>query len=395
MKKVLIIIVLLIAAIVCGLYLFFRGNSNIQENDSIERAINESNSDYENYEGDDPEDADKVYSISNKDFNLYDNTNEIDEEYSGMKLLEYDVYKDYDEIYYILYDYTTDPTYEYYIKFEDESNNNLLLKNEEQRIIGGVISRAKIKKQDLKSKINVSIFEKNIDQDKIENGANVKIDLEKDLEEFFKIDNSENLQDGTLENISFKYVDSENLYYGTTEHSYSNRLTGEIYSIPVKLQYGNRLVSEEHIEFSFEKNVNNLSLEEAYESLSLINENFGQFGLSDIYGLRKIDSKEDDEEIIIDFDEMIDLCKGKSIEKNGEVYSKESFERYSEMPMEKDGNVVIGNGINAIKYYFESNKESSYYMFINDDNIFYISIPLNKRLTAETQNFLNNLDVQK
>lgn len=334
----------------------------------------------------------EVFSIKDKDFYLYEsNVYGVNEEYRGVKLLEYDnSNNDYAEIYYILYDYTTEPSFYYSVQITDESNNNLLLSEAtEDEIICGVVSSVKIKKVSLSSKINLSVFEKN--ENKIVNKAQVKIDLNNDLEDTKKIDLSSNMVEAKLGDIKFKYINYEDVYYGTTEHAYSENLVVQTYSIPIKIQYGNRLISKEYIDFSCEKNVNNLSLEDAFESLALITENFGQYGLSDLYGL-DIDKSEEQEIIVVTFDEMVKLCKGLSIKKDGKEYTKDSFDKFAEMPYKKDKDLNIGNGIKAIKYIYELDKNYEYYMFICNDNIYYITIPTEPALSAEMQQLLKSIE---
>ena len=160
MKKIFIIFGIVVIIIVSVLCLSFKikNNEKIIDNNSIVSL--EDDNDYksdedkveEDWQSDNNIDANKVYSINEKSSYLYkDNLYGRTEDYRGFKLLEYDIYADYDEVYYVLYDYTTDPTYYYYLTVEDENKNNIILKQNEQQIIGGVISRVRINKQDLTS----------------------------------------------------------------------------------------------------------------------------------------------------------------------------------------------------------------------------------------------------
>ena len=194
--------------------------------------------------------------------------------------------------------------------------------------------------------------------------------------------------------IKFKYIDSEDVYFGTTSHAYSTDLVGENASIPIKVQYGNYLLPQEHIEISYERNVNSLSLEEAFESLSIINNNFGQYGLSDVYGMPIEDNEKNViDTVIINFEDMINLCNGLSIEKDGKTYTKNSFAQYDNVLMVKDKNVKIGSKINAIKYYFDEDKDYDYYMFIYNENIYEIKTPTYERVHEDVQNFLDSLEI--
>lgn len=336
----------------------------------------------------------EVYSIKEKNFYLFEDENDRNEEYRGIKLLEYDnSNNDYAEIYYILYDYTTDPSFYYTLEITDEADNSLLIDEEkEQQIIGGIVSTARIKKLSLEQKFNFSVFEKIEETNSISNSAQIQIDLKKDLEEKVKIDQSSNLKAGTLGDINFKYIDDEYVYFGTTSHAYSTELTGNNFSVPIKSQYGNYLISEEHIEFACEMNVNNLKLEDAFEKNALINQNVGQYGLSDLYGMDIYDEQgQFKETVVINFEEMIDLCNGKTVNINGKQYTKNSFDVYADVQILKDQDVEIGNGIKAIKYHFEENEEYTNYMFTYKNRIYYITVPNNERTKEIVNQFLVSL----
>ena len=336
----------------------------------------------------------KIYSIKDNDFHLYEKAEDRDPEYSGMKLLEYDnSNENYAEIYYVLYDYSTEPSFKYTLEIKDKSNNTLLMDNQkEEQIMPGIVSNIRIQKVNLDSILNISIFEKDAETEEIFTSAETQVDLKNNLESEKKINQNKNLKDGVLGDIKFKYIDSEYTYFGTTSHSYSKDLVGETCSLPIKIQYGNYLPAEEHIEFSYEKNVNNLTLEEAFEATSLINSTMGQYGLSDVYGLNIIDKKgEVIDTVIVNFEDMIKLCKDLPIEVNGKKYTKDSFDTYAELEMVKEKKVKIANKIDAIQYSFESGE---YYMFIYNDNIYNLKLPMEKRINDEVKQFFNTLKEQ-
>lgn len=380
MKKLMniLLIIIVIAAVVGGVYFVInnKGTEEPKTEKKVENRVEET----------------KSYSIENKKVYLFEeNENNVEEEYRGFSLLEYKDTNDYAEIYYILYDYTTDPSFYYSLKVTDESENNLLLNKKEEQITGGIISTVKIRKVSLDSKINFEVFEK--ESNKINNSTKLELDLSKDLVGIEKIKQTENLKDGKIGNVEFKYIDDEYVYFGTTEHAYSKKLVGEAFSLPVKVQYGNKLVSQEHIEINCEKNVNNLSLEQAFESLSLIDETFGQYGLSDIYGMNILDKKGEEVigEVILTFDQVMKLCAGEKIEVDGKEYTKETFNEFAHIKMLKDEDVVIGDGIKTIKYHFDNGDVYNYYMFIDEENIYYVKVPMEERISEETEEFLKSL----
>lgn len=336
----------------------------------------------------------EVYTISDCDFDLF----EDDDYEGGVKLLEYnDTNNEYAEIYYVSYDYTTEPSYKYTIEVTDESNKSILYNDKkEQIVIGGEVSKVKIKKITLKEKITVSIFEKDYETNEIYDKAKTQIDLSKNLKIKEKIDQSENTVDRVLGDVKFKCVYDEYEYFGTTAHSYSDNLVGENCSFTVKAQYGNRLIGEEHIEFNYNVNVNNLNLEETFENLNLITSTVGQYGLSDFYGMDIFDKNgEHKKTVVITFKDMIDLCNGLTIEKDGEKYTKNSFETYEGMSLVKDKIVEIGKGIQALKYHYSTDDSIEYYMFLYNNKIYYIRIPKDEKVSDETKLFLDSLELIK
>ena len=340
-----------------------------------------------------PTEEDIIFSVKNNDFSIYEeDVYNKSEEYTGVKVLEYDNSNiDFAEIYYVSYDYTTDPSYTYTIEIRDESNKSIILDGEEEhRVVGGVVSSVKIKKLSLDSIINMSLFEKI--GDKIENSGKTQIDLSKDLEKKVKIDQSENIKEGTLLDIKFKYIDDEFTYHGTTQHAYSEKYVGENSSLVFKIQYGNRLVSIDHVEILGEKNVNNLNLYKAFENMALITRNFGQYGLPDVFGL-DLKNNDETETVLVSFDEMIKLCNGQSIEKDGKEYTKDSFEKFAEIGFKKEKELEIGNGIKAIKYINGNDLSYVYYMFAHKGNLYYITVPTEPRISAEIQLFLDSIEI--
>ena len=148
MKKIskFIIIIFILMIIVLGVVTYFYINIKDKDKTNSNQLLSETG----------------IYSIKEKNFYLFEDENDRSEEYRGIKLLEYDnSNNDYAEIYYILYDYSTDPSFYYTLEITDEDDNSLLIdEKKEQQIIGGIVSTAKIKKLSLGKKIVFSVFEK-------------------------------------------------------------------------------------------------------------------------------------------------------------------------------------------------------------------------------------------
>lgn len=165
-----------------------------------------------------------------------------------------------------------------------------------------------------------------------------------------------------------------------------NKSTSE--NIPNNKKIKNKNYSIKNKDFYLYKDINDIK--EEYRGIKLLEYDNTNNNYAEIYYV-SYDYTTDPSfyyVLKITFDEMIKLCNGLTIEKDGIKYTKESFEKSTEMPMIKDKNVEIGNKINAIKYYFELNNEDEYYMFIYKDNIYSIRIPTNNRVKDEVQLFL-------
>lgn len=358
-----------------------------------DRIINESEkSTLDEYNSNEFED---VYTIINKDFELYSNTDSNDLDYQGIKLLEYDnSNKNYAEIYLILYDYRTEPSYYYTVKITDTDSKSILLdennKNiEEKSIYGGVIEGIRIEKTKLNSTINITVVEK--ENNNTINESQIELDLSKDLSTKEEI-NGKNRVSANLIDVIFEYIDSENVYEETTQYAYSLNLVGEIFSVDIKAQYGNRLFSEEHIDFRADRNVNNLTLNQAFEDMSLICSTMGNYSLSDVYGFERTDSQGNVlETVTINFDEMKKLARGEKIVKNGQEYTAEMLTDVDGITYKKLGEEIIGDNINAIKYIIPENKDYVYYMFVYKDYIYEITCPTNERVKKDVQEFLDSI----
>ena len=344
----------------------------------------------------------KDYAIREKEIHLYKNEDEAYGSYGGIQLLEYDnSNKDYAEIYFISFDYTTEPGMYYTVEITDESNENLLLDGtDEQKFAGGVVTGAKIKKINLDEKINLTIFEKGRDTNRVFNSVKVQIDLGKDLEEKSNILQQPELWNGNIANINFKYVDSEDVYFSKDTQS-------EEFYMAAEVQYGSSYINEEFIRILAEKNIMNFNLEEAFKNYKLIFDNMPVYGIRDTYYF-DIWSEQDEMcyEVVIDFNEMIDLCNGLTIEKNGKKYTKydfyvdiENIEEIGQDLIVKDKELEIGKGIKAIKYNMQYDgdiyDEETNYMFVDGEYIYYVTVPQNKKIADVVEQVLESIEFIK
>jgi len=166
MKKIIEIFLVIVLITIGILYFYYTAESTISEkvNNTMENKIeiknvenNLNNNTVVNNKND------NVFSIKNKKTHLYKEDSNYDLDYSGFKVLEYDnTNSSYAQIYYILYDYVTDPAYSYILEIID-SNGNSLLENgkKEENIMGGIVTPIKIKKVDFNNKLRIKVYEKN------------------------------------------------------------------------------------------------------------------------------------------------------------------------------------------------------------------------------------------
>ena len=340
----------------------------------------------------------KVYSIEDKDFYFDD---EEEEEENGIKLYEYDnTNSNYAEIYYNLMSYTTDPSYSYIIEAKNEEGKSLLLNERENSIseremIGGITSYIKIDKENLGSKIYITVkemYEHSAKSRTIERQATTTIDLSKDLEEQKKVDFTSSTAAYELEDIKFETYKDEKIDKNTYM-PYSSNCKGTSYSIGVSAQYGNRIISEEHIEFYAINNINNLSLNEAFDTEIKILENIGDYGLLDKYKIYVSNgSGEITNEFEITFEEMKELLEGKEVNINGKRISAQDISNDEDnIKLGESSNVTIANGIKAIKYNYKNETDRTKYMFILNGYIYYINVPNAPRYETNVNLFLNSL----
>ena len=340
----------------------------------------------------------KVYSIEDKDFYFDD---EEEEEENGIKLYEYDnTNSNYAEIYYKLMSYTTDPSYSYIIEAKNEEGKSLLLNERENSIseremIGGITSYIKIDKENLGSKIYITVkemYEHSAKSRTIERQATTTIDLSKDLEEQKKVNFTSSTAAYELEDIKFETYKDEKIDKNTYM-PYSSNCKGTSYSIGVSAQYGNRIVSEEHIEFYAINNINNLSLNEAFDTEIKILENIGDYGLLDKYKIYVSNgSGEITNEFEITFEEMKELLEGKEVNINGKRISAQDISNDEDnIKLGESSNVTIANGIKAIKYNYKNETDRTKYMFILNGYIYYINVPNAPRYETNVNLFLNSL----
>lgn len=340
---------------------------------------------------------DKVYSIEEKDFYFQD---EEENEFSGIKVYEYDnTNSKYAKIYYVLNSYSTDPSYNYTIEAKTEDGESLLLNDRdnsisEREVMGGVTSFIKIDKEKVGSKIDITVkemVEHSARSRTLERQGKVTIDLNKDLKEQEKVDFKNNTASYQLEDIKFETYKDDKINKDTYQSASSN-CDRTSYSIGISTQYGNRIVSEEYIQFYTVNNINNLTLDDAFAIERKIEEKIGNYGLLDKYTVFASNgSGEITNEYNITFEDMKNLIEDKDISANGKKISARDIS-------DGEGNLKLGtsskvtiNGITAIKYNYKTEPDTSYYMFIENGYIYYITAPNGERYEENVNLFLNSL----
>lgn len=396
---VFVISIIIIAIAILIVVIFNKNNAEkLGKNDSkIENNVEIQNEVEKNLAVEKTSIDNKVYSIEGKDFYFQ---NEEENEYTGIKLYEYDnTNSRYAKIYYVLNSYTTDPSYNYIIEAKSENGESLLLndrdnKISEREVTGGVVSFIKIDKERLGSKIDITVkemLEHSTSTRTLERQGNVILELEKDLEEQEKINFKNDTSRYELGDIRFETYREDKISKDTYQASSSN-CNRENYSIEIATQYGNKVVYEKNIQFYNVKNVNNLTLDEAFEIERKIEETIGNYGLQDEYTIFASNgSGEIKNEYKITFEDMKALIDGKDVATGGKRISARDISDEEDNLKVKSNSKTTINGINAIKYDYKTDEDTVNYMFIENGYIYYISVPTGEKYEENVNIFLDSL----
>lgn len=356
---------------------------------------------------------DEVYSITSENKHFYfddeeesknsteDDENDEDTEDVGIELYEYDNSKDdYAELYYQIFSYNTDSKYSYVVKVEDETGESVLVNDRanaisEDTITPGGIESIKINK-DTGSTLNITIremYEHSAKSRTVEREAKVTLNLNEDLEKQEKIDVSSSKSSYELGDMKFETY-KEDKASKTTSTTYSTNCKIVTYEIDLSVQYGNEIISDGIIEFKSLTNINELSLDDAFSIESEIEEKIGDYGLSDKYEIEVSNGSGDvTTKYEITFEQMQDLLDGKEANTSKKKIKLEDIAVSEDdtKTVSESTKVKIGNGINAIKYTYKGDSNATYYMFIVNENIYYISVPNGDRYEDNVNIFLDSL----
>lgn len=392
-------IVFLIAIIIIAIavLVFIVSNKNKEELENTESNTTQTENEVEDVEIQKASIEEKVYSIEDKDFYF---ENEEEDEDSGIKLYEYDnTNSKYAKIYYVLNSYTTDPSYNYIIEATSESGESLLLNDRDNKIserdvVGGVVSFIKIDKERLGSKINITVkemIEHSSSTKTLARKGSVTLDITKDLEEQEKIDLKNSTAKYELGDIEFQTYKGDTVDR-TVSQSSSPTCNKETYMISMATQYGNRTVNESYILFYRVKNVNELSLDDAFEIETKIEETIGTYGLQDIYTVYASNgSGEITNEYTITFEDMKKLIEGEDVSSGGKkISAKDISDGEGNLKVKSNSKTTI-NGISAIKYDYKTEEDTVHYMFIVNEYIYYISVPTGEKFEENVEVFLDSL----
>lgn len=404
-KLIIFLIFIIILGIVAYvvMYVYTKKENTVTENKSdeiIENAIDEENTVNEEVEKVSANLEDIVYAIVDEKEHFYFDDEEEGED-AGIKLYEYsNSEENYAEIYYQICSYNTDSKYIYIIKIEDETGESVLVNDRsnpisEETVTPGEIESIKIDKN-TGSTLNITVkemYEHSAKSRTLEREAKTTLELNKDLEEQEKIDLASSTAKYELEDMEFKTY-KEDKASKTTTTAYSTNCKITSYEIDLSVQYGNKIISDGNIEFEALTNINELSLDDAFAIESEIEENLGKYGLADKYKIMVSNGSGDvTTEYEITFDQMKELLDGEEASVNGKKIKLEdvSISEDDTRTVSKSSKVKLANEINAIKYTYKNDSSRTYYMFIVDENIYYISVPNGDRYKESVDIFLDSL----
>lgn len=394
----LISIIVIGIAVIIGLKFFYNKPEEVKENKPVaENKLEETNT----VEDEDVEKAslqEEKYSIENKDFYFegYE-----DSESPAVTIYEYDNTKsEYAELYFCLNEYSTEESYKYVIEAKNEDGESLLLNDRanavsQRNVIGGMISPIKIDKEKVASKINITVkemIEHSSNTRTVEREGKVTLDLAKDLEEQEKVDFESSTSSYELEDIKFETYKDDNVSKDSSRY-YSENCKGVSYSIGISTQYGNKIVSEENISFYAVNNINELSLDDAFNIKTQIEEKVGQYGLSDLYEVYVTNGRgEITGEYEITFEDMKALVEGKDVSAKGKKITAQDISNNEDgLKMGESSKVKLAENIPAIKYTYKTDASITNYMFVYNGYIYYISVPSAERYETNVNLFLDSL----
>lgn len=409
LRQLIVFVISLLIVVIVGatIYLLYTNRPEKPENNTP-NVIDESDDEEEDIDLEDNDETtskssgiskveEKRYSIVDKDF-YFDGEDE-DENY-GIKLYEYDnTNKDYAEIYLRLDSYYTEPSYSYVV--EAKSNGQNLLLNDrgnsvsEREIMGGIVSSIKLDKSNIGDEIEIKIKEMNEHSSRsrtVERKGSTTLVLKRDLEKLDVVKLEKNTSSYTLENMKFETYKDDDVNKETFSTASANCLRS-IYSIGISTQYGNRMVTEENIQFYSVDNVNNLNLDDAFDIETKIEEKVGHYGILDMYKVFVSNgSGEITAEYEITFEDMKNLIDGKEANAKGKkITAQDILSNNESMTVANSSKITLPNKIRAYEYTYRQDPSRTHYMFILNNHIYYIDVPNGERYKDNVDLFLNSL----
>lgn len=297
----------------------------------------------------------------------------------------------------LLTNYTTEPGILYSVKIFDENNNSLML-NGKEILIGGVRQDLLLKKFDLESEIKIE-FDVTVygEEEKLGQG-----------EETLKIPDYRKEVQESEENIEKVYGEGLSVSFDSTNWEIQANNIYDVIDLnnlqyPINISFkGNYEYSEDFV-INKSENIFNESLEEIFENRKKLLELGMGIPRAETY-IIGVDVGPYDEwgnpadRKFYEFTdaEVMDIYNGATVTKDGIEFGKESFIKYAKETYDSSteyknfGNVVV-DGREAITFVNDSNTITRSYIVIVNEYIYEIKVPFDLRLEDEYYEIMDSI----
>ena len=216
----------------------------------------------------------------------------------------------------LLKEYGTEPGLRYTIKILD-NNGNVILPKDMQFLIGGTNSEIIMKNLDMNSVLTIYLYEEYLykDGDKDERIGIATLDLKNDVRITEKQKEFEKLSKDFLD-VKFLYQNNAEVYETTYGYSLDDSETNYL-----SFRFDNQSSSDYYIDITVNENrVNILDLEELVEIKRKL-QYLGNYGIHPEASL----CRENGEEIVFSFKQLMDIFENKNVIIDGKEYSINDF----------------------------------------------------------------------
>lgn len=286
---------------------------------------------------------------------------------------------------------STEPSVRYYVEILD-NDGNIILENKVERLFGGTPTDIIFSRINFDKKLTINIYETYVGYNDITKKETMILDLSKDLSK----KNEENIQreSKTFRDLEFKYIKGSEIYETTYNEGMGDE---EVYYFDVKLynNIGDEKIVDNLIGIRCYKNLYNEDLETLTEHMNKL-EYLGGYGLAREYTFFASQENKIKEDIILDYEQMMDLADGKDVNVNGNLLSIKMIEGQIHDIKIEDKRKVKVDGKDAITWLETYGEECRReYVFLVNGYVYEISCPIDFDNISEAEMFVESIKINK